>query len=197
MQTRDRRRLAEALDWALERHAGASRKGTGSPYASHVIQVAGLVMEHGGDADQIVAALLHDVVEDTDSTIEDVDSRFGPSVSRIVADCTDTLPGDTPDRKSSWQQRKERHLDHLLAIDDRSALVAACDKRHNLEAIVADLRREGPATLERFNARTPAAVLWYYGEAVDRLRATLPPRLEADLDQLLGELRRLLGVTTA
>jgi (p)ppGpp synthase/HD superfamily hydrolase len=185
---RDRRRLSLAVDRALAWHGDQRRKGTAVPYVSHLLQVAGLVLELGGSVDQAVAGLLHDAVEDTTATLADVEADFGPTVAAIVADCTDTLPGDTPERKSPWRERKERHLRRLAELGSESALVAACDKRHNLASLVADLRARGPDEVAASFSAPPEAQLWYYTEATDRLRAAIPARLADELDELLIDL---------
>jgi (p)ppGpp synthase/HD superfamily hydrolase len=185
--------LVDAVAAAAGWHAGHVRKGTAVPYLSHLLQVAGLVLEHGGDDEQAAAAALHDAVEDTDATIGDIEARFGPRVARIVADCTDTLPGDRPDAKSPWLERKLRHLDHLATVGADSALVAACDKRHNLESLVADVSTTGiEATAARFSS-APDQWVWYYEQALDRLGSRIPARLAAELADLVVELRGLVG----
>jgi len=186
----DQRRLSSAVRQALAWHGDQRRKGTAVPYVSHLLQVTGLVLEHGGSVDQAVAAMLHDAVEDTAATVEDVRAEFGPAVAAMVSDCTDTLPGDTPEHKAPWRERKERFLDRLGTVPPASALVVACDMRHNLGSMVADVRRDGIAAISppRFSAAV-ADQLWYYGEAVDRLRAVVPQRLGRELDGLVAELR--------
>jgi (p)ppGpp synthase/HD superfamily hydrolase len=155
--------------------------------------VAGLVLEHGGDAEQAAAGLLHDALEDCEHvTREELARRFGPGVARIVADCTDTLEGDAPGRKSAWALRKRRHLERLAAADPRSALVAACDKRHNLANLVGDLRAQGHACFERFRAG-PEDQLAYFGGFLAATGEKLPPRLRGELEALLAELRALLA----
>src|SRR5687767_1740947 len=105
--------LPAALAFALAAHGDQTRKGSNVPYVSHLLQVSGLVLEHGGDSEQATAALLHDVVEDTAATIEDVAAAFGPAVAAIVADCTDTLADETPDHKRPWLARKQAYVAHL------------------------------------------------------------------------------------
>jgi len=192
----NQRRLTSGVERALAWHGDQRRKGTPAPYASHLLQVAGLVLEHGGSVDQAVAALLHDVVEDTPATVEDVDRHFGPAVAAIVADCTDAFPGDTPARKAPWRQRKERFLDRLGDVSSTSALVIACDKRHNLATMVADVRREGVDAIAppRFSAAI-ADQLWYHGAVLDRLRTVVPDGLADELDTLVTELRRAAQVS--
>ena len=186
--------LARALQAALEWHGDQRRKLGGAPYVSHLMQVAGLVLEHGGTFEQAVAALLHDAVEDTDTTVADVEAAFGPTVARIVGDCTDTLVGDTPRAKSPWRERKVRYLEHLRQAADESVLVAACDKRQNLGATVTDVRLGGVGALAGFNAG-PEEQVWYYDTVVDIVRGRIPPRLEDELARLAAELRELLGLS--
>ena len=192
MDAKARARLADALEFALEAHADQTRKGNDIPYVSHLLQVAGLVLEHGGDAELAVAGLLHDSLEDCPHvTVEALQQRFGSKVARIVESCSDLLEGDTPDRKAPWLERKRRYLAHLAEADAAVRLVSACDKLDNLRSIIADLGAEGVATLERFRA-TPAQTRWYYEEVRKTLEPDLPERLRREMDALLAELRRFV-----
>lgn len=176
-----------AMEFALEQHGGQTRKGSDIPYVSHLLQVAGLVLENGGDWEQSAAAMVHDVVEDVGSVTPDMIQRaFGPRVARIVEDCTDTLPGDTPEHKSPWIDRKRRYLDHISEAAPESLLVAACDKRHNLGALIADYRVQGLQTFERFNASAEEQ-LWYYRQFALRAGERLPARLRAELESLIAQ----------
>jgi len=83
-------RYGEGLAWAAELHVGQGRKGTTVPYVSHVLAVSGLVLEHGGSEDQAIAALLHDAIEDCQVSEAEIEARFGPTVARIVRECSDT-----------------------------------------------------------------------------------------------------------
>jgi len=187
----DRDRLADAVRFALDAHADQKRKGTGIPYASHLLQVAGLVFEAGGDVEQVMAALLHDSIEDC----EDVDAarihaRFGEGVASIVVVCTD-VSGDTSRDESEWGVRKTRHLESLASAPTRARVVAACDKLHNLRSLVGDLRAEGVATLERFTP-APARTRWYYESAHRVLRDALPGALALEFDALIDALREFV-----
>jgi (p)ppGpp synthase/HD superfamily hydrolase len=183
--------VGRALAFALEKHAGQTRKGRDIPYVSHPVRVAGLVLEHGGDAAQVAIALLHDVIEDCGVSEAELEARFGPEVARAVGALSDVLEGDTPDKKSPWRERKARFVARLADVDARARLVAACDKLDNLSAIVADLETEGPATLERFTGK-PRQIRWYYEEVGRALGRDLPKRLRAELDDRLEALRRLV-----
>ena len=167
--------LPDALDAAIAWH-GDQRRKDGSPYASHLLQVAGLVLEHGGSATAACAAVLHDVVEDTPATLDDVRSRFGAEVATIVESCTDSV---TLDRgPATWRARKESYLAHLSSASSDAALVSACDTLHNLRS----LRKGG---LGGFNASAEDRA-WFYGEVVRLLSA------RGDVPEpLLDELRSL------
>lgn len=190
----DARRLGEALAFAAERQGRQVRKGTRIPYVSHLLHVAGLVLEHHGRVDEAIAALLHDVVEDADVTCDELRERFGDTVSAIVAACTDSLAETSVRDHSTWLERKTRYLAHLKDAPRAAVLVSACDKRHNLGALVADVRRDGRDSLRRFNA-APAQLVWFYRSFAQEAAACgVPAPLAAELRELADELARLAGV---
>lgn len=103
-------RLIEAASFAMTIHAEQRRKGSETPYISHLLGVASLVLEFGGDEDHAIAGLLHDAIEDQGAEQEPIiEARFGPRVAAIVRGCTDadSLP------KPPWQARKEAYIAHL------------------------------------------------------------------------------------
>lgn len=171
-------RFVAAAALAVALHAGQARKGNGVPYVSHLLAVAGLVLEHGGDEDQAIAALLHDGPEDQggEATLARIRAEFGDRVAGIVAACSDTF--ETP--KPPWRARKEAYLAGLAEHDPDVWLVALADKVHNARTIVADLRADGPPTLDRFNGGR-AGTLWYYRTVADRLAALNPGALAEEL----------------
>jgi (p)ppGpp synthase/HD superfamily hydrolase len=192
----ERARLLKATELALDWHTDQYRKGTDIPYWSHLAQVQGLVLEHGGDVDQAIAALLHDSLEDADSSADRADREriiaheFGADVLRIVLDCTDTGPDESAEDKKPWKERKQRYVDGLAKKSDRSLLVAACDKRHNLHALVWDIRSQGPGYLDKFNAGAEDQI-WYFSELIGAFDTALA-HVEHHR-RLVGELRSLLG----
>ena len=192
MKSDERAKLVSALRFALDAHGAQTRKGSEVPYASHLLEVAGLVLEHGGDVDQAVVGLLHDALEDCEGVdLDSLRAGFGADVARMVGACSDLLDGDTAADKSDWLTRKRHYIEKLRAADERTRLVAACDKLHNLRCLIADLRHFGPATLDRFNG-TPRQTRWYYEAVRDALGADLPPRLRIEVDALLAELARFV-----
>ncbi len=154
------RRLDEALHHALRLHRKQARKGKDVPYAAHLLGVAGTVLAFGGDEAQAVAALLHDAAEDHGGRprLAKIRRRFGADVARMVEDCTDTFEKPKP----PWRPRKEAYLAALPGKERRSLLVSAADKLDNARAIVADLREQGPATLDRFHGK--GDTVWYFQE---------------------------------
>jgi (p)ppGpp synthase/HD superfamily hydrolase len=153
-------RYAYAVSFAAKAHAGQFRKGGRIPYISHPLAVSALVVEYGGDEDQAIAALLHDVVEDCGVSLLTLSEEFGLRVAAIVEACTDGVP-DERGVKAPWRERKERYLAHLEQEEDDALLVSACDKLHNAKAIVSDIRETGLEVFDRFTA-SREEVLWYY-----------------------------------
>ena len=193
MQEADRHRLVDALAFALAAHGDQKRKGSEVPYASHLLAVAGLVLEAGGDVTQAAAALLHDTIEDGEGVDEArLRAEFGAEIAAIVAACTDLLPGDTRERKSPWGDRKRRYLAQLASAGPRIRLVAACDKLHNLRSLVADLRNEGTSVLENFTA-SPERTRWFYESAHALLRDALPIAQRAEFDASIELLRGFIA----
>ncbi len=188
--------LARALDFALAAHGAQTRKGTQIPYVSHLLQVSGLVLEHGGDTEQATAALLHDVVEDTPATLEQVQAELGAGVAGIVADCTDTQADETPTHKRPWLARKQAYVQHLRGVPERSALVVACDKLHNMRTLVASLEAaseaQRQAVLARFNA-PPTQQRWLHEALLAALQGKVPAPLYGELVALTSRYAALTG----
>jgi (p)ppGpp synthase/HD superfamily hydrolase len=182
--------LADALALAIAGHARQERKDTGIPYVSHLLAVCALVLEHGGDEEQAIAGLLHDLVEDCGAEQGPVVlARFGPRVHAMVLMATDSDGEPRP----PWRLRKERYLAKLATLDSGTALVVGSDKSHNASAIVADVEAGGPDEFKRF-AGGASGTVWYYSELARGLGPHLPPRLRADLTRAVDRLRTLAGV---
>lgn len=157
-------RFIQALEFAFQLHIDQHRKGTDIPYFSHLMAVASLVCEDGGDEDQTIAAILHDTVEDHGGyeTLEKIHQLFGERVADIVAACTDsfTLP------KPPWAQRKRDYLNHLKGASPEARRVSLADKLHNARSILRDLECMGNSVWSRFNGGKEGT-LWYYRELAD------------------------------
>jgi (p)ppGpp synthase/HD superfamily hydrolase len=152
-------RFEEALVYAAQLHANQVRKGTEVPYIAHLLAVASIVLEHGGNEYEAIAALLHDAIEDQglDATRQEIKRRFGDRVVEIVDGCTDSdvLP------KPPWKCRKQKHIDHLRGASRSILLVSAAEKLHNARAILAGLSTTERIAVEPLQ-RTQKRTVWYY-----------------------------------
>jgi (p)ppGpp synthase/HD superfamily hydrolase len=156
-------RFDDALAFAGEVHRTHLRKGTTTPYISHLLGVCSLTLEDGGTEDEAIAALLHDAVEDHGAhLLVEIEQRFGQHVADIVAGCSDVLDSDGS-AKPPWRSRKEAYLAHLEDADPSVLRVSNADKVHNARALLADYRSVGDELWQRFNvdARNAEAHLWY------------------------------------
>jgi len=182
-------RFEEALSWATRTHASQVRKGTAIPYVSHLLAVASLVLEHGGDEDEAIAALCHDAVEDQGGApvLSEIRGLFGEKVAAIVEGCTDT--DVTP--KPPWRARKEAYVAHVRLAPAPVLLVSAADKLHNARSILLDYRSRGNELWPRFSGGREGT-LWYYRALVDAYRhAGAPAALVDELARVVEELERL------
>lgn len=184
-------RFADALLFAYTLHAGQTRKGSDTPYVSHLMAVCGLAMEHGGGEDEAIAALLHDAVEDQGGKAvgDDIERRFGPAVRAIVDGCTDT----DQDPKPPWRARKEAYVAHVATASDSIRLVSACDKLHNARTMLTDLRLHGPQVWTRFKVG-PDQHVWYFRSLIAAFRQAGGPKGPTDeLERVIDDLERALG----
>jgi GTP pyrophosphokinase len=188
-------RFTEAFAFAASLHRTQLRKGTYIPYLSHLMAVSALVLEHGGDEDEAIAALLHDAVEDqahcypggAPGLRRAIDERFGRAVVAIVESCTDTDLHPKP----PWRARKEAYIAHLAGAPRAVLRVSAADKLHNARCILGDYRLLGEGLWDRFNAGRNQ-LLWYYRALVETYRnLDTPSSLVTELDRTVTELERL------
>jgi GTP pyrophosphokinase len=178
-------RFERALVLANRLHARQKRKGTEIPYVAHLMTVAGMVLEAGGDEDMAIAALLHDAVEDQGGqpTLRKIRKMFGKRVAEIVAGCTDSDAVPKP----PWRQRKETYIAHLRHAPPEVRLVSASDKLHNARTVLADYRRLGEALWPRFTGQRDGT-LWYYRTLVETFRAAGSNSVVDELGRVVAEL---------
>ena len=158
---------AFALAFALANHwhTGHMRKGTEIPYISHLMAVSALVLEYGGTLEQASAALLHDVIEDTDCTIEEIIKLVSNDVAQIVLECTHVEFAEITDKEAKTVAKKTFYLERLLSPDRLAAanLVALCDKTHNIECTVRDWQTSdnNKSMFDKFNGGYEIQKNWY------------------------------------
>lgn len=182
-------RFDDALVYAAHIHAEQRRKGSGAPYIAHLLGVTSIVIEHGGNEDEAIGALLHDAVEDQGGQrrLDEIRHLFGDEVARIVAGCSDsdTLP------KPPWRERKERYLAHLPMASRSVQLVSAADKLYNARSILDDYYALGGEVWDRFSGGRDGT-LWYYRSVIRSLSRLQESALVEHLERTVAELERLV-----
>jgi len=154
--------LDEAINFAVDAHMGAERKGTNRPYILHPLEAAAIVSTMTDNNNVIAAAVLHDVVEDTAFSIDDITEKFGIDISRLVAAESedkreDKPPGDT------WKERKLETIEHLRkAASAEVKMITIGDKLSNIRAIHYDYQIMGDQLWDRFNQNDKKEHGWYY-----------------------------------
>ena len=184
-------RFNVALGYAELAHRTQTRKGSDIPYVSHLLGVCALVLEHAGDEDQAIAALLHDAVEDQGGVprLREIARLFGARVARIVECCTDAYLQPKP----PWEERKKLYLATLKDHDPDSWLIASADKLYNARSVLIDYRTLGEELWERFNGGRDGT-LWYYREVADELLRLMPSDITRNLDTIITELETLTAL---
>jgi (p)ppGpp synthase/HD superfamily hydrolase len=181
-------RFEEALVFTHRLHIHQLRKGSQVPYISHLLSVAGLVLESGGDEDEAIAALLHDAVEDQGGrkTLELISQRFGQRVADIVEACSDSFTLVKP----PWKQRKEAYLAHLRNADPSVRLVSLADKVHNVRSILFSYQQIGDELWRRFKGGKEGT-LWYYQSLAQIFQEQNNNPLVIELLRLVQELEKI------
>jgi len=183
-------RFLEAVGFALHCHGRQRRKLSGTPYMAHLLAAAATVLDHGGDEDEAIAALLHDVIEDAGGPAarEQIRTRFGQRVAEIVTECSDT--DQTP--KPPWAQRKAEFIARLPSASASARLVIAADKLHNVCSLLGDYRRLGEEVWTRFRGGREGT-LGYYRAVCAALKQAGETPLVAKLDRAVAELHEAAG----
>lgn len=191
------RRFDEALHYATRHHARQLRKGTSIPYSAHLLAVSSLVLEMGGDEDEAIAGLLHDVVEDGGgpAALAEIGERFGAVVAGIVEANSDSIT-EEGEEKGEWFARKRDYVDSIATKSPGALRVSLADKLHNARSILIDYRTHGDALWARFRQGQGLATRVYYRElaaAFERERE----RVGTDAQPYVDELRRVVDEITA
>lgn len=160
--------LNKAIVFATEAHEGQFRKGTHIPYILHPIEAAAIVGTMTTDDEIIAGAVLHDVVEDTDTTVDEIKELFGERVAALVASESEDKREDKP-AESTWKIRKQETLDHLKNAPIDVKMITLGDKLSNIRAIYRDYNTIGDELWQRFNQKDKKEHYWYYQGIADSL----------------------------
>jgi (p)ppGpp synthase/HD superfamily hydrolase len=154
--------IEKALQIAARAHVNQRRKGSDIPYIVHPVAVGMILMKAGYDETLVAAGILHDTVEDTDLSLQDIEQEFGPKIAEIVGGCSE------PDKALSWDQRKTHTIEYLKNAPNDIRAVACADKLHNIRSITNDYKRIGAEIWNKFNAGKEKQE-WYYTQIVESL----------------------------
>jgi RimJ/RimL family protein N-acetyltransferase len=176
--------IEKALELAGKAHDGQYRKGTKIPYITHPVAVGMILMKAGYSDHLIAAGILHDTVEDTEITLEEIERGFGPELAHIVAGCSE------PDKSLSWEERKEHTIEFLKTASPEIRAVACADKLHNVRSILRDYKQYGDEIWTRFK-RGKEQQEWYYQHIVESLGKastfSLLEELKKEVNQLFNK----------
>ena len=153
--------LDRAIVFAVRAHAGTERRGKGFPYIVHPMEAMEIVATMTPDQELLAAAALHDTVEDTDVTVEQIREEFGERIASLVASESDTLPEGVSE-EDSWHARKQAAIDRLSHASHDAKIVALGDKLSIMRAIARDYAQQGDALWNLFHAKDPKDHEWHY-----------------------------------
>jgi myo-inositol-1(or 4)-monophosphatase len=161
--------LDRAIVFAVRAHAGTERRGKGFPYIVHPMEAVEIVATMTRDQELLAAAALHDTVEDTDTTVEQIREEFGDRIASLVASESDIVLEGLP-AEDSWHARKQAAIDRLARASHDAKIVALGDKLSNMRAIARDYASQGDALWNLFHAKDPKDHEWHYRGLADALR---------------------------
>jgi (p)ppGpp synthase/HD superfamily hydrolase len=179
------KRIEHAIRVGSLLHRGQLRKGDGTtPFITHPFVMAYILVQYTEDEDTIIAGILHDSIEDTDYTLEQLEIDFGLRVKEMVCLLTECKRSEK--MHTTWMIRKERYLEQMKEMNTECLLVSAVDKFHNLHTMMYDYKTLGEDMWKRFNAPKDKR-LWFYGEALKILKERLDSPIVGELEKVLEQ----------
>lgn len=161
--------LDRAIIFAVKAHAGTERRGKGFPYIVHPMEAMAIVSTMTSDQEMLAAAALHDTVEDTDVTLEELRREFGPRIAALVDSESEAVPEGVSEAES-WRGRKQAGIDRLARATRDEKIVAMGDKLSNMRAIARDYARQGDAFWSLFHVSDPREHEWRYRALAEAMR---------------------------
>ena len=158
--------IEKAIRFAVKAHAGALRKGTNLPYILHPLEAAAIAAQMTDDQEIIAATVLHDTIEDTETTAEDIRKEFGARIASLVSSNTENKRRELP-AADTWLIRKQETVEHLKTASRAVKTVVFADKLSNLRAMVKDYISDGETFWNRFEMKDPHKHVWYYGAMIE------------------------------
>lgn len=161
--------LDRAIIFAVNAHRNTERRGKGFPYIVHPLEAVEIVATITPDQELLAAAALHDTIEDTDVTVEDIRREFGNRVAELVYAESDRFTQGVSE-EDSWHERKQAAIDRLAAAPHDAKIVAMGDKLSNMRAIYRDYMVKGDELWKIFHAKDKASHEWHYRGLADSLK---------------------------
>jgi myo-inositol-1(or 4)-monophosphatase len=181
--------LDRAIVFAVRAHAGTERRGKGFPYIVHPMEAVEIVATMTPDQEMLAAAALHDTVEDTDVTIEQIQAEFGDRVASFVAAESDESH-QSRDSVENWRARKQAAIDRLASASHDAKIVALGDKLSNMRAIARDYAEQGDQLWDLFHAKDPRDHEWHYRGLADSLSELRDTFAYKEFVQLINQVFR-------
>ena len=178
--------LDRAILFAVRAHAGTERRGKGFPYIVHPMEAMEIVATMTADQELLAAAALHDTVEDTDVTVEQLRAEFGDRIAGLVAAESDAFVEGVSE-EDSWHARKQAAIDRLARAPHDAKMVALGDKLSNMRAIARDYAVQGDALWNIFHAKNPKDHEWHYRGLAESLRELQDSFAFQEFERLINE----------
>ena len=178
--------LDRAIIFAVRAHAGTERRGKGFPYIVHPMEAVSIVATMTSDQEMLAAAALHDTVEDTDVTVEDLRREFGARVAALVADESDAVIEGVSE-EASWHARKQMAIDRLARASHDAKMVALGDKLSNMRAIARDYAVKGDALWNLFHVTDRSEHEWHYRGLASALQELSDTFAYREFEQLINQ----------
>ncbi|MBQ1694280.1 MAG: HD domain-containing protein [Bacteroidales bacterium] len=150
-----------AVNFAVKAHSGTERRGKGFPYIIHLMEAVEIVATITPDQELLSAAMLHDTVEDTPVTVDDLRKEFGDRIASIVEAESD-VHNEGESEHESWHRRKQEAIDRLTAAPMEAKIVALGDKLSNMRAIARDYAQIGDGLWKMFHVTEKSEHEWHY-----------------------------------
>lgn len=160
--------LDKALVFAIKAHSGVERRGKDLPYIVHPMEAVAIVATMTKDQEILSAAALHDVIEDTEYTEDDIRKEFGERVSHLVSSETDLIV-EGKSESESWRERKQYAIERLGKLDRDAKIVSLGDKLSNARAMLQDYEELGEELWDKFHVNDPKLHKWHYEGLRDSL----------------------------
>ena len=182
----DTQLLDRAIEMAVRAHAGTERRGKGYPYIVHPMEAMAIVSTMTADQELLAAAALHDVVEDTDYTVDDIRAEFGDRIATLVESESDSLTPGIPEEET-WHERKRAAIERLAKASRDAKIVALGDKLSNMRAIARDYAVKGDELWNLFHVKERRDHEWHYRSLADSLRELEGTAAFTEFEELINQ----------